>query len=130
MAKFVDWANYNSWTKVFIITPVNPSKQPKDLQPGDKIKVDSKGFKFTAEIVENSPSSFQWAGGLPVPGLMSGVHQFHFQPSQETPGGTTLVHKEDFSGMLSFVTKENWKLGAQAKADMEEFNHDIKGATE
>jgi hypothetical protein len=76
---------------------------------------------------ENSANAFAWRAS--IAGLISIVHGFHFLPSQEPKGGTTLVHKEDFSGPLAFL------IGVlispvQIKKDFEKFNVDLKDAAE
>ena len=49
---------------------------------------------------------FMW-GGSGLLGTFNGDHAFHFKPSTVTPGGTTFVQEEKFTGMLTFVMGEN-----------------------
>ena len=84
----------------------------------------------TDDSQENSPSCFRWIGELPL-GLFSGEHSFHFEPSSETPGGTTFVHQEEFTGLLSFLMGGGLvarSVGAaeKTKKGFEGFNVDLK----
>ena len=76
---------------------------------------------------ENSANSFAWRAS--IAGLISIVHGFHFSPSQEPKGGTTLIHKEDFAGPLAFLIGV-LKSPVQIKSDFEKFNADLKDAAE
>lgn len=64
-------------------------------------KPSGKLYTFTATVIACEPGRLlQWEGTLAgMPWLFSGVHSFELQAA---PNGTTeLVHKENFSGMLS-----------------------------
>lgn len=78
---------------------------------------------------ENSPTKFQWGGGLA--GIFNGEHSFHFEPSKTTPGGTTFAQQEQFTGAFSFVMGENLvanKIGMPEKthAGWKKYNEDLK----
>jgi len=78
-------------------------------------------------IVENSAQAFRWRGLLwGVPGLFTGEHQFRFEPSKKTPGGTTFVQAEKFSGILSFLIAEGTGFWKSTKEGFEGFNADLK----
>lgn len=77
---------------------------------------------------ENSPAKLRWRGSLP--GVFTGDHVFEFQPSQKTAGGTTFVHFEDFSGMLSFTMKAEKKSGLTNLEGFTAFNNDLKRKAE
>ena len=53
-------------------------------------------------LQSNSPTEFSWLGRS-ILGLINGLHTFEFLPSDSTPGGTTFVQKEEFSGWLGFL---------------------------
>jgi hypothetical protein len=85
-------------------------------------------------FLENSPSAFRWLGeGLG--GTFNGEHIFRFEESKLTPGGTTFVQEEKFSGAMT------WMIGEGAVAGMvgfrkttvegfESLNGDLKRACE
>ncbi|RYP26548.1 hypothetical protein DL768_011688 [Monosporascus sp. mg162] len=125
---FLDFQRYKEWHQTFSITSLDPGKQPMDLKPGDRLEVDIKGFSFKSTVVENSPECFQWLGSVPV--LFHGAHQFHFSHSQETPGGTTLVQKEDFTGLLAFMMRPGWRMEKQSRENFNALNRDLKAAAE
>ncbi len=79
-------------------------------------------------LQENTPAVFSWRGSFY--GLFIGVHQFHFKPSEKIPGGTTLVQKEDFSGILAFLVNENMSSGKKTRANFEALNKDLKAKAE
>lgn len=62
----------------------------------------------------------------------SGVHQFHFTPSEEDVGGTTFVQGEDFEG-LAITLSAPWWRGRSFDADMgpwDRFNACLKAEAE
>ncbi|KAI5460084.1 hypothetical protein BGZ63DRAFT_455619 [Mariannaea sp. PMI_226] len=125
---FLDFQRYKDWHQTSAIVPSVSDKQAVNLAPGDRIKVDLKGTVIHPTVVENSPNSFQWRGNLY--GLLVGTHQFHFTPSQKTQGATTLVHKEDFSGLLALLFSPGSGMTNQTAGNFESFNKDIKVAAE
>lgn len=66
----------------------------------------------------------QWRGSVSV--LFSGTHYFWFSPSEETPGGTTLVQGEDVGGLLAFLLGPTWIFGRKALENFEALNRDLK----
>jgi hypothetical protein len=71
---------------------------------------------------------FQWRGSLwPI---FVGDHAWHFKPSAATPGGTTLVQEENFTGLMSFTMKEGSSGEVKTKANFAKFNADIKKKAE
>lgn len=77
---------------------------------------------------ENTPSRLKWRGSLP--GIFTGDHVFEFQPSKTTPGSTTFVQYEDFTGLLSFTMKAEKKSGAQNLEGFNAVNRDLKAKVE
>lgn len=79
-------------------------------------------------VQENSPQAFKWLGSLY--GFFDGQHEFHFTPSKTTPGGTTLLQKEDFTGMLTYFVREGSQGGIQTKTNFGAFNEEVKKEAE
>lgn len=78
-------------------------------------------------VITNSADEFKWAGKLwNIPGLFNGDHYFKFTPSTKTPGGTTFVQGEDFSGILTFLMAEWSSFRASTVKGFEAFNQDLK----
>ena len=77
---------------------------------------------------ENSATALKWTGDLF--GLFVGQHQFYYQPSQKTPGHTTFLQKEDFTGPLSYFVREGSSGGASTKTNFEGFNKSLKASFE
>ncbi|SMR48759.1 unnamed protein product [Zymoseptoria tritici ST99CH_1E4] len=111
--KFLDFPSMPLWSKqgpVKSVSPPNPT-----VSPGDKLACElNSGTKFTAVAVENTPTILSWRGGLPL-GALVGLHYFKFEESSITPGHTTFVHGEDFSGPLVWLG--SFYPGIQAKAE-------------
>ncbi|CAI6263601.1 unnamed protein product [Periconia digitata] len=125
---FLDWPHYSNWTQRFKLTPLEPATAtPIELKPGDKIKVDM-GTVFRPVVVENSPHAFKWLGSLY--GLFDGQHEFYFKESETTPGGTTLVQEEHFTGALTYFVREGSSGGVQTKTNFGVFNEDLKREAE
>ncbi|KAJ5288998.1 hypothetical protein N7478_002028 [Penicillium angulare] len=121
----LDFANYPEWQTsglLRLLEPEDSSKTLPTLQPGDKIKCDVDGMKFTAEIKENSEKLLQWQGP-PVMGLISGLHTFSFQFSSS--GGTLFTHSEEFSGPISFLMSP-LLLGRKMLGQYRRFNEELK----
>lgn len=77
---------------------------------------------------ENNSERLKWRGSLPL--IFTGDHVFEFRPSKTTPGGTTLVQYEDFSGLLSFTMKTEKKSGHDNHKGFMAFNEDVKKEAE
>jgi hypothetical protein len=65
-----------------------------------------------------------------VSGLFTGEHSFRFEPSKETPGSTTFVHSEKFSGILSFMIAPGTSFANKTVKGFEDFNKDLKANVE
>ncbi|PYI07146.1 hypothetical protein BO78DRAFT_313869 [Aspergillus sclerotiicarbonarius CBS 121057] len=125
----LDFSKYPEWHTSFIklLQPEDESKSLRSLQPGDKVKCDIDGMKFTAEIKENSDSLFQWQGP-PVFGLIAGLHSFHMEPANN--GSSTIFKQtEEFSGPISFLMSPSL-LGRKMLGQFGEFNKDLKDRAE
>jgi hypothetical protein len=68
-------------------------------------------------------------------GMFNGEHAFRFMASAVTPGGTTLVHEERFTGAMTWCIGEGavaGLLGVREKTRLgfEGFNEDLKKVCE
>ncbi|KAK8071199.1 hypothetical protein PG997_011402 [Apiospora hydei] len=129
---FLNFQQHKEWHGIFEIKCLDPNIQRANLKPGDKLDVNIKGyplkFQFQPTVLYNSPDTFQWLGSVPV--LFWGKHQFYFTPSQDTPGGTTLIQREDFGGLLAFVVGPTWSFGQKSFQNFKTLNRDLKIAAE
>jgi hypothetical protein len=145
--QFMDWQHYNEWHQNFNFKPLDSSRTPMDLQPGDKMRISAMSISWSAEILvsgrakntstctcwltseqENSASSFQWGGSLL--GLFNGTHQFYFSPSLKTPGATRFLQKEDFSGLFAFLMREGSRGATGTQEKFAKLNSDLKAEAE
>lgn len=62
--------------------------------------------------------------------MFVGTHEFRFNSSEKTPGGTKLIQKEDFSGPLAILMGESWGFGGSSRKNFEQFNENLKKAAE
>ncbi|KAK8075470.1 hypothetical protein PG997_010133 [Apiospora hydei] len=127
-AVFLNFDSYPKWKPGWSLVPAETGKKPLELKKGDLIQVNMDGKIHHPRVVENSPESFQWEGS--IPGIGSGIHQFHFQPSQITPGGTTFVQKEDFRGPAVTVASPFLKGREFDMSPWDNFNADLKKEAE
>ncbi|KAF2113269.1 hypothetical protein BDV96DRAFT_601448 [Lophiotrema nucula] len=125
---FLNWPSYPSWNNNFRLTPPK-GKEAKDLQKKEYIKVEIvDAMKFSPYITKNDADGFSWMGfGYYI---FNGEHQFSWTKSEKTPGGTTLVQKEDFSGLLSFLVAPGWSQGKKTAANFSAFNEAVKKEAE
>ncbi|KAJ1322933.1 SRPBCC family protein [Microdochium nivale] len=129
---FMSWSQYPSWqpNPNWDLRASEAGKQPLDLKEGDGLHVSMDGKAHQPIVVENSPAAFKWKGSLF--GLGSGVHQFHFTPSEEDSGATTFVHGEDFEG-LAITLSAPWWRGRSFDSDVgpwDKFNACLKAEAE
>jgi hypothetical protein len=108
------------------------------LRPGDQLNISVGYGKFNISplITENTPIQFSWKGSIPG---FSGEHIFRFE---EIPGAVTeeqsrtkFIHKEEFTGLLSFMMGQNIFANlvgeaAKAKNGFDGFNKDFKAWVE
>ncbi|PYH94061.1 hypothetical protein BO71DRAFT_326290 [Aspergillus ellipticus CBS 707.79] len=125
----LDFASYPQWHTSNLIRQLEPEDAAKTLvalQPGDKIKCDVDGMKFTAEIRETSSQQLQWQGP-PVLGLIAGLHSFRFDESES--GGTVFSQTELFTGPISFLMSPSL-LGRKMLGQYKLFGEEIKARAE
>ncbi|PVH99097.1 hypothetical protein DM02DRAFT_615289 [Periconia macrospinosa] len=132
--KFLDfpsWPKFQRQGGWFIsIAPSNSNNAPKDLEPNDTLDVTIQIGSLNPTILENTPTVFQW-GGTGLMGTFNGAHAFRFKPSTTTPGGTTFVHEEEFTGAMTWLIGEGViakgvGMREKTKAGFEGFNEDFK----
>ncbi|RMJ10072.1 hypothetical protein CDV36_010283 [Fusarium kuroshium] len=124
---FLDFSRYKEWNG-WKVESSNTLKRPDELQPKEKLKVDLGTMKFSPALLQNSPDAFEWHGNLwPI---FSGKHEFTWQPSSKTPGGTTFRQKEDFTGLLAFLMAPGRSFSKKSLDNWESFNADLKKEVE
>ena len=63
-----------------------------------------------------------------MPYIFTGDHAFRWEPSKTSPGGTTFVNEENFSGLMSFLMMPMFGYGPTK--NFEAFNEDLKKKVE
>ena len=133
LTQFLAFDTYPEWATTFIKSVTIKSSaidppSPSTLQRDDYLTVSLPSATFSPKVLINKPEQFQWEGALPY--VFVGAHSFEFLPSEETPGCTKVVQKEEFSGALSFLVGEDWRWGKTTKEGFEGFNRDLKARVE
>ncbi|KAF2022350.1 hypothetical protein BU24DRAFT_363586 [Aaosphaeria arxii CBS 175.79] len=128
-AKFLDWQQIPNYHPDGFFKTIKPADPSKPLEVGDKLILELQPMSFTPKLIENSPNRFRWLGSLP--GVFTGEHNFSYEPSKTTPGGTTFSQWEEFSGILSFLMGEGalakwYGMREQSATGWEKFNQDLK----
>ncbi|THC98885.1 hypothetical protein EYZ11_001663 [Aspergillus tanneri] len=124
----LDFSKYSEWQSfIKLLEPEDSSKTLQSMEPGDKIKCDVDGMKFTAEIKENSDRLFQWQGP-PVFGLIAGLHSFHIEPANNG-ASTVFKQTEQFTGPISFLMSPSL-LGKKILGQFHQYNKDLKARAE
>ena len=117
-----------SWLKGPGITKVESEKPGPSLQPGDTIVTWlGESTKFSPVILVNTPDELKWRGSLPY--IFTGDHRFQFKASEITPGGTTFMNSEQFSGLFSPLMSE-WAMGGSTKKAFEALCEHLKKRVE
>ncbi|QKX64086.1 uncharacterized protein TRUGW13939_11259 [Talaromyces rugulosus] len=117
-AAFLDFSRVKKTTG-WEIEVKGPAKKETELKKGDRVNVNINGFKFSPIVRENSPEMFMWDGTIPGLGfILSGKHHFYFLPSEVNTGGTTLIQKEYFTGLVTMV----WPGKDTQKWSIEQWN--------
>ncbi|MEL7003637.1 MAG: SRPBCC domain-containing protein [Bacteroidota bacterium] len=94
---------------------------------GEKFNAEIGTMKFrpTTKVFEEN-KEFTWQGQLFFPGIFDGRHSFVFTDNGN--GTTTLIHKEDFSGILIPFTKK--KLDTDIRQGFKSMNEKLKALVE
>ncbi|KAG4441652.1 hypothetical protein IFR05_002859 [Cadophora sp. M221] len=131
---FLDTSKWPSWPEIIQLTRLDP-KDNSPVKVGEKLKINVGGTIIYPTIVTNTPTTVAWHGS--VKRVIVGTHIFEFFPSEDpmNPGGTKLVHREDFTGVLVFLMKDGWPAWAGGQRVLTEarykaFNEFLKGAVE
>lgn len=62
--------------------------------------------------------------------IFTGRHEFRFEQSKTTNGGTTFTQSEQFSGAASFIMGEGWSVRDKTAATWSKFNEQLKTEAE
>lgn len=117
---FTNFSEYPKWN------PFIKSIQG-EIKVGERFQAHIGTMKFkptTKAFVQEQ--EFTWLGRLFLPGIFDGRHSFLFQSNPD--GSTTLIHKEDFNGILVRFMKK--KLDTEIKAAFEAMNEKLKEIVE
>lgn len=82
-------------------------------------------FKPTVTQVEPA-RSFEWLGRLGLPGIFDGRHRFDLEPTGD--GGTLLMHREFFSGILVRLLRR--MVDTETRRGFELMNEALKSRAE
>ncbi|AWN27786.1 SRPBCC domain-containing protein [Streptomyces sp. NEAU-S7GS2] len=99
-------------------------------EPGERLAItlrqsDTRTMSFKPKVLVAEPGKhLRWIGRLLVPGIFDGMHEFILT---ETGEGTSLNHKETFSGVLPALMGS--KLDSTALG-FEQFNQALKSRAE
>lgn len=121
----VDLDRYDEWNPFIVEATGRPEvgqRLVNRLQPpGGRAMT----FKPTVTEVE-SGRVFEWLGRLGLPHVFDGRHRFELRPTAS--GGTTLVHTEEFDGLLVRVMRSS--LDSRTKAGFVGMNEALKARAE
>ncbi|CAH0047555.1 unnamed protein product [Clonostachys solani] len=104
----LDFERHKNWHATYVFKCLDPKIKPIDLKPGDKLDMEIRGYTLM---------------GCPYP--------FRFQPTlRETPGGTTFIQSEEFTGLFAFLVGQIWAFGRQSLGHFRVLSQDLKTAAE
>ena len=132
--KFLEFSSLPSYkpTLIHSITPLDPSKDPLELVPGDRLRCILDGRTLDATVAANTSHMFSWTGS--IMGVLHGNHQFRFESSDDGLV-TEFFQEETFTGLLSWIMDDGFlarKIGQRASLVKlyEGFNADFKNWVE
>ncbi|OCL12560.1 hypothetical protein AOQ84DRAFT_274154, partial [Glonium stellatum] len=105
---------------------IDPAIPNKPLEPGVKMHNILEGMTINPTLLVRLSL---FCSGLF--GMFNGVHIFRFEKGTKTQGGTTFVHEEKFTGLLTFTMGDGFVarsigLKESTKSGFERYNQDLK----
>ncbi|KAH8726415.1 hypothetical protein GQ44DRAFT_705599 [Phaeosphaeriaceae sp. PMI808] len=130
----LDFAQYSYWHTSFIqsIATIPPAAlDTHTLHKGAKLDTKIGGIRLKPTVKSNNLIEFSWYGSA-LGGAFAGTHYFQYFESHITPGGTTFVHGEDYSGWMCWLFGESvLGLGRRKVIAMyQNFSKDVKTRAE
>lgn len=120
-AVLMDFESYQHWNP-FIISIKGSATVGTQLDNELSMK-DKKSMKFQPEVlVVEEQQEFRWKGKMFVKGLFDGEH--YFKLKQNSDGSTTLIHGENFTGILAGLIMK--KIGEDTVKGFEAMNDALK----
>ncbi len=124
-AVLMDFESYQHWNP-FIISIKGSATVGTQLNNELRMN-DKKSMKFQPEVlVVNEQSEFRWKGKMFVKGLFDGEHYFKLNSNQD--GSTTLIHGENFTGILAGLIIK--MIGEDTQRGFEAMNQALKERVE
>ncbi len=124
-AVLMDFDRYPEWNPFLISVkgePVVGTHLDNEIKTSEK-----KIMKFQPEVlVAEANTEFRWRGKTFVKGLFDGEHYFLLE--SDSAGSTTLIHGENFTGMLSGVIMK--MIGEDTIRGFESMNKALKQRVE
>jgi hypothetical protein len=115
-----DFPKYPEWNP-FVFSMEGEAKE------GTSLKANIQGMKFKPLVLAAKKNQeFRWRGSLFVKGLFDGEH--YFLLNENGDGTTTLIHGENFSGLL--VSMFSKTLDTKTKSGFEKLNAALKQRAE
>lgn len=96
---------------------------------GDTLKLELEGMTFNPVVQENSAAEFRWLGST-LMGALASEHFFRFEPSQQMPGSTLLVHGEELSRLMDVMMNPPFPFGKKTQDGFAGFSRDLKAHVE
>ncbi|KAH8174697.1 hypothetical protein LIA77_06116 [Sarocladium implicatum] len=127
-ATLLDFPSYKNWSEWSITNQKDVTASGAKAQSGDTLSVVMPFGSFSPTVQDNKPELFAWLGSLPY--IFTGRHEFGFNESKTTPGGTTFTQFEEFTGLASFLMAEGWSMRKNSAATWEKFDQDLKAEAE
>ncbi len=124
-AVLLDFATYKNWNP-FIVSVEGSAKEGAQLAtcirpPGGR----EMRFKPSVTVVEEG-RAFEWLGSFGFRGIFDGRHRFELSETEN--GGTKFVQKEEFTGLLVWLIKN--ELNTKTKQGFQEMNEALKKRAE
>jgi hypothetical protein len=107
----IDLGRYTDWNPFIVAASGRPElgeRLTNRIHPPGGRKMT---FRPTVTELEHG-QIFEWLGRLGLPGIFDGRHRFELRPNED--GTTTLIHGEQFNGLLVRFMKKSLDTGTMA----------------
>ena len=120
----MDFDTYPEWNPFITVIAGDPA--PKGRLDVSISPPGGTSMRFRPSVTAHEPERFfQWLGSLGMRGVFDGRHSFRLSPTEQ---GTRFEHREDFTGLLSFMMAGSRR--EQTEAGFRTMNEALKSRCE
>lgn len=128
--QMLDFTRYAEWQSKFPESIKLPgAKTGPELVEGDQLHTEFKQASTQPIVVCNTSQEFRWSANAGY-GAWAAIHYWNFTESKTIPGGTLLLHGDEYIGWGKVMFRQGWPLYQIGKSRFEEYNKELKARVE